>query len=156
MKEYILYKWSIKIVLLFIVSFVICTVFICRSVYMWNNTKKCKAILADISENTIEQKVDNTENPFDFINILSETALRYGCNMKSYIPYIHKTEGNLMLCTAEIIVSGNFIQIVRFIRSIEQLITDESPVIRNRIASVSYRKINDELDTMIVIQQLIV
>ena len=61
-----------------------------------------------------------------------------------------------MLYTAEIIVSGNFIQIVKFIRDSEQLITDKSSVIRNRIVSVSYRKTKDELYTMIVIQQLLI
>lgn len=156
MKEYILYKWSIKIVLLLIVSFAICTISIYGSIHIWNNTKKYKAILADISEKPIEQKIDNTGNPFDFINILSETALKYGCNVKAYTPYINKIEENLMLYTAEIIVSGNFIQIVKFIRDSEQLITDKSSVIRNRIASVSYRKTKDELYTMIVIQQLLI
>ena len=70
--------------------------------------------------------------------------------------HINKIEENLMLYTAEIIVSGNFIQIVKFIRDSEQLITDKSSVIRNRIASVSYRKTKDELYTMIVIQQLLI
>ena len=156
MKEYKLYQWSIKTVLLLTVCFIICTISIYGSVRIWKNTQKYKAILAEISEKPVELKVDSDRDPFEIVNMLSEIAIKYGCDVKSYTPYIHKIEENLMLYTAEIIVSGNFIQIVKFIRNSEQLITNESTITHNRIASVSYKKVNDELDTMIVIQQLLI
>ena len=116
--------------------------------------QKAKATVNDELYYIPEKQNNNSDNAFLLLDIMFSDVAEYECSVKSYRPYVNKTKSELTLHTAEIVICGSFIQIVKFLEHMEHLVTDAPSLIYEKVASIIFQNGNGSLEASIIIQKL--
>ena len=154
MARFQIYKWIIIVGSLMILPFIICTVATLKNIRLYNMIQKAKATVNDESYYTPEKQNNNSENAFLLLDRMFSDVAEYECSVKSYKPYVNKTKSELTLHTAEIVICGNFMQIVKFLEHIEHFISDAPMLIYEKVASITFKTENNTLEASIIVQKL--
>ena len=154
MARFQIYKWIIIVGSLMILPFIIGTVATLKNIRLYNMIQEAKATVNDESYYTLEKQNNNSENTFLLLDRMFSDVVEYDCSVKSYKPHVNKTKSELTLHTAEIVICGPFIQIVKFLEHIEHIVADSPSLIYEKVASIIFQNGNGSLEASITIQKL--